>query len=1100
MDAVHTGALMADTLPPLPSGFALDGGNAVPPLPPGFALDAAPQPPAGVLANVGAGANESIAISAGTPADIAAAGINQLSGMQGQLNRALPPQLQQYAQQPRAPIENPIGGSESIKSAMGFVGVDPRNVAANTTSERVARSVGESVPAMVAPYLGARAAIEGGATGFTGATARLFGGPGGPGQSGAATAAGALGNAAVGAGGAAGGQAAEALLPDNSPWKPLANFSGQAAGGGLTAGGMAAGKGVLNYAVRQAKDLLGPLSPNYRDGLVGDMLRGNASDPAALGTALDTPNPELVPGSKPTTFQLSGDMGIGQLERAARTQDAAPFLERAADQNAARTAQIGTLASENAAPASVRDLLQKHLTALDTEGEANVRRAQQNAQQAYEAAGGKLSPDLYGALMREQLEAAKASTKANESKLWKAIDPDDNLRISGLDVRREANRIFSETPKLARPAEGEEAEVFGHARMLPGVMPFNEFAALRGRLLGAIRDERVNGQTPALRRMQQLRESMDETIAGTADQAAQADAGVRSRISAGLDELTGTDAQARTAAGGSNGLGDLPVSSGAAPTAPGGFGADGNPNLGLGNAAGRAGVRTPPKPQDIVEFLTSRGGVRDDGGELRAMDMNRVNGGYGTGGVGTGSFGILSRKNGLPPDTAREYAEEAGYLKPGSTISDLFDAIHDSSRGRPHYSDRDSDIVANWDHFTKTGEAPLPPPPLPGAPANFDADAASRYRAAANATRERAGTFNNKIVGPVLQETGSEYRMLENHVPERFLSSSEGVQAFLAGGGNAGTLRDALAADLRRSATGPDGTLNPTRFASWRIRRDQALRAFPELQGTLGNAATAQQAVDTVSAAARQQTLEFQQGAARHFLNAEPTQAVQSALNGKNPVADLRELSRLTAADPEARAGLQRAIADHIARNYIGNTEAGTSGVAGMKSDAFQTFVRRSAPALRQVFSPEQIKTMQDIAADLQRSNRSIASSKIPGQSNTAQDFAAQSRLSVLGRSIMGDAAASVTGGLAGYLISGPTAGAASMVVAPAVKRAVEQLRNAGLEQTNRLLTEALLNPELARTLLVKASPNNRPFVAQRLTQHLGALSAAAGTEPSGRK
>jgi hypothetical protein len=44
-------------------------------------------------------------------------------------------------------------------------------------------------------------------------------------------------------------------------------------------------------------------------------------------------------------------------------------------------------------------------------------------------------------------------------------------------------------------------------------------------------------------------------------------------------------------------------------------------------------------------------------------------------------------------------------------------------------------------------------------------------------------------------------------------------------------------------------------------------------------------------------------------------------------------------------------------------------------------------------------------------------------------------------------------------------------------------------------LTEALLNPELARALLMKASPGNRPFIAQRLSSQLGTLASVSGAE-----
>jgi hypothetical protein len=40
-------------------------------------------------------------------------------------------------------------------------------------------------------------------------------------------------------------------------------------------------------------------------------------------------------------------------------------------------------------------------------------------------------------------------------------------------------------------------------------------------------------------------------------------------------------------------------------------------------------------------------------------------------------------------------------------------------------------------------------------------------------------------------------------------------------------------------------------------------------------------------------------------------------------------------------------------------------------------------------------------------------------------------------------------------------------------------------------VTEALLNPELAKTLLIKATPGNRAFIAQRLASQLGTLAGA---------
>ncbi len=108
----------------------------------------------------------------------------------------------------------------------------------------------------------------------------------------------------------------------------------------------------------------------------------------------------------------------------------------------------------------------------------------------------------------------------------------------------------------------------------------------------------------------------------------------------------------------------------------------------------------PNKPVDIIEHLIRSGGIKDQGGELAAMDMNLVNKGY---------FGRLAHDQGKPLDYAREGAEEAGYLPKGSSTNDLLDAIYESTHGRPIYSSQDTHQVANWEQYLKSGE--LPPQP-----------------------------------------------------------------------------------------------------------------------------------------------------------------------------------------------------------------------------------------------------------------------------------------------------------------------------------------------------------------------------------------------------
>ena len=98
-------------------------------------------------------------------------------------------------------------------------------------------------------------------------------------------------------------------------------------------------------------------------------------------------------------------------------------------------------------------------------------------------------------------------------------------------------------------------------------------------------------------------------------------------------------------------------------------------------------AQQPRRPHDIIDFLMARGGIRDYGGELRYMDLHRVQ---------KGKFGRLARRNGMSLDTAREVAAEGGYIDPNGDINDLLQALFDTTHGQPVYSRNDSNDVLAW--------------------------------------------------------------------------------------------------------------------------------------------------------------------------------------------------------------------------------------------------------------------------------------------------------------------------------------------------------------------------------------------------------------------
>jgi hypothetical protein len=175
------------------------------------------------MANFAAGGNETAADILGAPVDLMTGALNL--GARG-INALTGSNLGQ--------ISNPIGGSESIKSAFGLAGADPRNVQPGSDFDRLMRGAGQGAASVAVPYAGARAMIARGVEGLPGAIAGMLGGPA-PAEGGLLrTGLGAAGNATIGAAGGAAGVGAETLVPDE--YKPLANFAGNMVGGGLVAG------------------------------------------------------------------------------------------------------------------------------------------------------------------------------------------------------------------------------------------------------------------------------------------------------------------------------------------------------------------------------------------------------------------------------------------------------------------------------------------------------------------------------------------------------------------------------------------------------------------------------------------------------------------------------------------------------------------------------------------------------------------------------------------------------------------------------------------------------------------------------------------------
>lgn len=120
---------------------------------------------------------------------------------------------------------------------------------------------------------------------------------------------------------------------------PGGQLAAGVAGGLLTPGAIAASQ----WAARSGRELVRPLTDAGQTQIVGSAMSRMASDPAKAVEALKRPE-MFVAGSRPTTAQASGDLGLLAAERAVQRQNPALFAEQQAANNAARLAELRAVA------------------------------------------------------------------------------------------------------------------------------------------------------------------------------------------------------------------------------------------------------------------------------------------------------------------------------------------------------------------------------------------------------------------------------------------------------------------------------------------------------------------------------------------------------------------------------------------------------------------------------------------------------------------------------------------------------------------------------------------------------------------------------------
>jgi hypothetical protein len=388
------------------------------------------------------------------------------------------------------------------------------------------------------------------------------------------------------ASGIAGQQAADAA----PSWAaPMASFAGQTIGGigaaSAAAGTHALATGAGRLAAGAARPFVGRAAPVLdsagqpmvdangnplaatagQQQLAGQRIHQAADDPNAVVDTLNNPAPPLVPGSQPTTFQATGDQGIGGLQRAMETNNGPAFIAHAGEQNAARVGAIQALSPE-ADPADVGAAFRAQLDAINAQGDAATTGNRATKQGAVAATGNPIAPQDAGAAVkggvaanwaprlaaadravaageaiaagavdalggnpaqtdvqtegtrqRGTLEAIKAPVKVEASELFNTIDPNGTLALDQTNIGEAAQQLLDD-PMLRAGGQlaAAEAPVLRYAAGIKGVQSFSDLRALMSNIKAAQRtiraDPGLGVKSQPFRRMTILRSATEDAV------------------------------------------------------------------------------------------------------------------------------------------------------------------------------------------------------------------------------------------------------------------------------------------------------------------------------------------------------------------------------------------------------------------------------------------------------------------------------------------------------------------------------------------------------------------------------------------------------------
>lgn len=323
-----------------------------------------------------------------------------------------------------------------------------------------------------------------------------------------------------------------------------------------------------------------------------------------------------------------------------------------------------------------------------------------------------------------------------------------------------------------------------------------------------------------------------------------------------------------------------------------------------------------------------------------------------------------------------------------------------------------------------------------------------------------------------------------------FKSGADGTPEALADferaiGGSAkarAALRSYALDDAARAAM-KDGKVDAGALEKWIAKHKDALDAYPDIRRDLGNVASAQRELER---AQRRTTLlkdavnDPKKSTVAKYLDRETARdSIDAILTAKNPRREMTNLVNSLKGNAEAIEGAKRAFWERMTegttkspRGGITATAEDAAGQPIIKNAAFKDFLKKHGDAARILYAddPEHLKRLEKIADAVAASQRTT-NIKPPGTSGTPLGVPGLTLAGLISR---------------GYALQRGVVGLPYVIAESSVRAARRAYLKLKVEEVDRLLDDALIDPETAKTLVMEWNEANQKVIQRRLKLHLG--------------